>query len=182
MYKMTSAKQTSQTLCKRGSFSNMKQLCVTAASAAAMMICALNGASAADLDTNAPVLKAAPIVGPATCTGVVNFFTTGCELAAYGVRFYGTLDTGVGYATNASNFNKYLTTGLSYSPGKSNDGAKWQLAPNSMIQSNIGILVREPLGGGWSFVGLLETPLNPYSMLVPSGFKTQQENLNVPLG
>lgn len=160
----------------------MKRLFGPAAPAAAMMLCALNGARAADLDTTAPVLKAPSAQAPAVCTGVADFFTTACQLAAYGVRFYGTVDIGFGYQANATNFNKYLTTGLSYSPGKSSNGARWQPSPNALSQSNIGIEVMEWLGGGWSFVGQLETPFDPYSGLIPSGYKTQQENLNVPLG
>jgi hypothetical protein len=160
----------------------MKGRHAAAASAAATMFCVLNAAYAADLDTKAPVLKAPAAEGPTTCTSILDFFATACQVAAYGVRFYGTIDAGFGYQTNASNFGKYLTVGVSYSPGKFNNGARWQLSPNAASQSNIGLLVNEPLGGGWSFVGQLETPLNPYSLLIPSGGKTQHENLNVPLG
>jgi predicted porin len=155
----------------------------TAAASAAMMMLGLSGgAHAADLNTKAPVLKAPAAADPAACTSIVDFFTTACQVAAYGLRFYGTVDVGFGYQTNGSNFSKYLTSGVSYNPGKFNNGARWQLAPNALSQSNVGFLVQEPLGAGWSFIGQLETPFDPYSLLIPSGGRTQHENLNVPLG
>jgi predicted porin len=157
------------------------RIAATASAAATVMFCLTNGASAADLDAKAPVLKAPAGAEPAACSTVVDFFTTACQVAAYGVRVYGTVDAGYGYMTNGSNFDKYLTVGVSYSPGKFSNGGRWTIAPNALTQSHVGVLVNEPLAGGWSFVGQLETPFDPYSGLVPSGSKTQHENLFVPL-
>jgi hypothetical protein len=85
----------------------MKGLGVVAASAAAVMLGGTVGASAADLDTKAnldtkaPVLKA-QTADPFVCTTIMDFFTTACQVAAYGVRFYGTVNIGEVYQTNGS--------------------------------------------------------------------------------
>jgi predicted porin len=158
----------------------MKGLGAAAATAAVIMSGVAGGAGAADLNA-LPVKAPPPAAGPETCTSIQDFFTTACRAQAYGVRFYGSVDIGYGYDTNGSNFGKYLTAGISYNPGKFNTGARWELSPNAVNQSNVGILVKEPLGGGWSFVGQLEMPFSPVSGLIPSGGQTQHENLNVPL-
>jgi hypothetical protein len=44
--------------------------------------------------TKAPVLAAATT--PGACTNISGFFLTDCPLTWYGVRLYGTIDTGVG--------------------------------------------------------------------------------------
>jgi hypothetical protein len=43
-----------------------------------------------------------PTKAPPTCTSIQDFFTTACQLAWYGVRFYGAIDVGVGYETNGA--------------------------------------------------------------------------------
>ena len=77
----------------------MKAFRAAAASAAVSLLSGAVGAYAADLDTmktNAPVLSGPAAVTP-TCTNIVEFFTTACQLAWYGVRFYGTIDGGFSY-------------------------------------------------------------------------------------
>jgi predicted porin len=157
----------------------MKAFRAAAASAAMMM---LNGAAstyAADLNTKAPVLKA--VAEPATCTSILDFFATACLVEAYGIRFYGTVDLGYGYQSNGARFDKYSGSGVSYNPGKQNNGVRWGLAPNALSQSHVGFQIKEPLAAGWSFVGQVESAFSPMSLTLVSGIKTLHENLGVPL-
>jgi hypothetical protein len=48
----------------------------------------------ADQSAKAPVYKAPT---DNTCMSIPDFFTTTCEVAACGVRFYGTIGRGFGY-------------------------------------------------------------------------------------
>jgi predicted porin len=126
------------------------------------MILGAGGAFAADLDTmptKAPVLKAAP--GPTTCTNIADFFLTACQLSAYGVRIYGTIDVGGTYQTNGAPLDKFFPTGASYFLQNMNRKAMFGWGPNGLSQSNIGIQITEPLGGGWKFVGQLDAGFDP---------------------
>jgi predicted porin len=157
----------------------MKRTRVAAASAAAMILGA-GGAFAADLDTmatKAPVYKA-----PAntTCTSIVDFFTTACQLSAYGVRLYGTVDVGFGYQTAGAPFNKDFPTGASYFLQKMNRQAMWGLAPNGLSQSNIGLQVVEPIAGGWKFVGQYDAGFDPYSFQWANGPGSLADNIGKP--
>jgi predicted porin len=146
-----------------------------AASAAVFVLSGTGGVYAADLSTKAPVLKAAP--ADASCTSIIDFFTTACQLAAYGVRIYGTIDVGFGYQTNGSPFDKLSGTSVNYFPGKMNFGGKWLKSANGLSQSNVGVQIKEPLGAGWSFVGQLETAFDPMSMTLASSAGSVNENV-----
>jgi predicted porin len=157
----------------------MKGLDVTAA-AAAMVILGGGAVYAADLGTmptKAPVYKA-PDNG--ACTSLVDFFTTACQLTAYGVRVYGTVDVGFGYQTNGAPFDKFFPTGASYFIQKMNRQAMWGLAPNGLSQSNIGLQVLEPLGAGWKFVGQYDAGFDPYSFQWASGPGSLADNIGKP--
>src|SRR5262245_55415530 len=105
----------------------MRGLGAAATSAAVVLLSGLGGAYAADLDVKAPVLKAAP--ADSTCSSVIGFFTTDCQLAAYGIRFYGTVDVGGTYQTNGSKLDKYYAPGLNYFLAKGNHGSTLQFSP-----------------------------------------------------
>jgi hypothetical protein len=47
---------------------------------------------------------------PATCTSILDFFLTACQLSWYGVRFYGTIDVGFGYQTHGAPFDPNFVT------------------------------------------------------------------------
>jgi predicted porin len=154
----------------------MKGLGAAAVSAAVVMMSG-GGAYAADLN-NMPV-KAVPVAGPAMCTSILDFFTTACQVAAYGVRFYGTIDVGASYETHGAPMNKYL--GVNNFLGKMNNGARFIQTPNALSASNIGLQVKEPLGGGWSFVGQVEAGFNPYSMQLLNGVHSVFDSIHTPL-
>jgi predicted porin len=159
----------------------MRGFGVTAAAAAAMVTFGLGGgAHAADLNTKAPVLKAA--ADPAACASILDFFTTACQLATYGVRIYGTIDVGYGYQSNAASLDRSTPTGLTYFPQKMNNSGKWQVSPNALGASNVGLQVQEPLGAGWSFVGQLETAFDPATLFLANGPGSLRDGIGVPLG
>jgi predicted porin len=158
----------------------MKGLGTAAASAAVIMLSGAVGAYAADLNTKAPVLKAAP-ADAATCTSIVDFFTTACQLAAYGVRFYGTIDIGYGYQTHGAPWDKTYGPSTLYMISKAGRQSIWEQAANGLSQSNIGIQIKEPLGQGWSLVGQLETAFDPYSMQFAGSEVSLHTNNGVPL-
>jgi predicted porin len=155
---------------------NMKGIRAAAASAAVMILGA-GGAVAADLSMKAPVYKAPT---DATCTSVLDFFTTACQVAAYGVRFYGTIDVGYGYQTHGAPYNTSYGPGVTYFPSKANSGGKWLASQSALGASNVGVQIKESLGGGWSFVGQLETAFNPFSLQLNDGVSSVHQNVGIP--
>ena len=155
---------------------------IAAASAAAVLFVGIGGAAAADVDMplKTPVLKALP-AGPTTCTNIIDFFTTACQLSWFGVRFYGTVDVGYGYQTHGAPWNNVYGPGTNYLLGKQNRAPMWLLSPNGLSQSNIGLEVKEPLGAGWSFIGQLEAGFDPYSLNFASGPGALHQNIGLPL-
>jgi predicted porin len=161
----------------KGQVENMKGIRVAAASAAVMI---LGGGAAFAADLGTMPTKAAVLKADAACTSIVDFFTTACQVAAYGVRFYGTIDIGYGYQTNGAPFDKLYGPGVTYFPNKANNGGKWLLSPNALSASNIGVQIKESLGGGWSFIGQLETAFDPFSLDLNNGVGSVHENVGIP--
>jgi predicted porin len=149
----------------------------TAAASAAVIVLSGGGAYAADLNTM-PV-KAVPIAGPAVCTSILDFFTTACQVSAYGVRFYGTVDLSGQYETNGAAPNPQI--GVNSFLGKSSFGPRFVLAPNQLSASNVGFQIKEPLAPGWSFVGQVEAGFDPASMQLLSGVHSVATQVGVPL-
>ena len=86
-----------------------------------------------------PILTKAPVAAlstaSSTCTSVWGFFVTGCPLSWYGVRLYGTIDTGVGYQTHGAPLDPYFAQGSSYLVQKMDREAMWTLAPGALSTS-----------------------------------------------
>jgi predicted porin len=154
----------------------MKGLGTAAASAAVLLLSGAGGAYAADLPTKAPVYKA-----PAdnTCTSILDFFVSACEVAAYGVRFYGTVDVGASYQTSGLPANKYL--GGQFFLGKASNNPLFLAVPNALSASNIGFQIKEPLGAGWSFVGQVEAGFDPISLHLLNGVHSVFDSIGTPL-
>src|SRR5579871_2944226 len=151
----------------------MKGIRGAAASAAVAMLGG-TGAFAADLGTmptKAPVLPA-----DATCTSIIDFLTTACQVAAYGVRFYGTIDMGGQYETHGEPMSKFLA--VQSFLGKASNNPIFVTAPGS---SNIGFQIKEPLGAGWSFVGQVEAGFNPWSLTLLNGVHSVFDATGTPL-
>jgi predicted porin len=155
----------------------MRRLGAAVASATVLVLGGVGGAYAADL--SAMPVKGLPVAGPATCTSIVDFFTTACQLAWYGVRFYGTIDVGATYETHGVPMNKYL--GNNAFLGKMNNGPRFNTNPNGLSASNVGFQIKEPLGAGWSFVGQVEAGFNPYSLQLLNGVHSVFASIGTPL-
>jgi predicted porin len=156
----------------------MKAFRVAAASAAVMLLGGAGGVFAAPPNTPPAVINAPP---GGSCMSAIDFFTTACQLAWYGVRIYGTIDVGLGYQTNGAPLDRFFSPGLTYFPGKMNSGAKFLASPNALSQSNIGLQIKEPLGAGWSFVGQVESSFDPFTMRFANGVGSVHEFIGVPL-
>ena len=136
------------------------------------------GAYAADLGTM-PVKALPPAAGPAVCTGFLDFITTACQVSAYGVRFYGTIDIGASYESHGAPMDPNL--GVNAFASKMNTGPKFLAAPNGLSASNIGLQIKEPLGAGWSFVGQVEAGFNPLSGHLLNGVHSVFKGIGTPL-
>lgn len=153
------------------------------AAAAGVALILINGAG----ETFAADLSAAPTKGPlapavpAPCSSVEDFFTTACQLAWYGVRFYGALDGGFGHESNGARFNRFASSSVNTYMGKPNLGGRWLPTPNVLSLSSAGLEVKEPLSPEWSFVGRVEVQFDPYGFYVLDGPRSVHENIGVPL-
>ena len=132
-----------------------------------------------------PIVTKAPAPALPTpsraCTSVWGFFVTDCPLSWYGVRFYGTIDTGGGYQTHGAPLDPNFAQGSSYLVQKMNREAMWTLAPGALSTSAVGVLVDEPFAPGWAFIGQLETSFDPYSLELSNSPHSIADNRGVPL-
>jgi predicted porin len=152
-----------------------------AAASVAVALLGGTGAFAADLGTM-PTKAAYKAPADDTCTSILDFFTTACLVQAYGVRFYGTLDVGLGYMTNGAPSNPLTNTAFNFAPQKQSNGPVTAVMPSAMSQSNIGFQVKEPLGAGWSFVGQIEAAFNLDSLDLANGPGSLHANIGRTLG
>lgn len=143
---------------------------------------ALAGAAqAADLPTKkAPAVAAKPNCY-ATFWTWLDSTAADCPLSAYGVTIYGAIDMGGGYETNASRFNKNYPQGVGELIAKYSNGARWQLVPNGLSQSNVGVKIKEQIAPNWFIVGDVNAGFDPYSLQFADGPKSLVDNNNVPL-
>ena len=75
------------------------------------------------ISTKAPVVSAP--AASTICQGVPAFFLGSCQLAYYGVRFYGVIDVGGGYQTHGAPWDPYFPQGSSYLVQKMNRELMW---------------------------------------------------------
>jgi predicted porin len=155
----------------------------------ASMIFGLAGAAYA---TNAPaddlmVTKAVPAVTakapaqPAACTSLEDFVVTSCPLTSSGITVYGTIDAGVTWRSHGAPFNGTSAAGVDYLIQKYSNRPRWDLAPNGLSQSNIGIKGKEPLAPGWDFIFDLQAGFDPYSLHLANGPHSVAQNAGIPL-
>jgi predicted porin len=157
---------------------------VSVASAVVVGLAASANAADMPIPTKAePLAPAAPAGGP--CASVPDFFLTSCKLSAYGVQLYGIVDVGATYQTHGSPFDRNFPTGASYLLGAGGSAATnrtpgFGLAPNAMSQSLIGLRWREPVGGGWEWIGQGELAFDPYSLLLANAPQALQDGIHNP--
>jgi predicted porin len=131
--------------------------------------------------------KAAPAVGtkapsqPATCGSLEDFVVTNCPLTWNGITLYGTIDGGVTWRSHGAPFNGTSAPGVDYLIQKYSRGPRWNLAPNGLSQSNIGIKGKEPFAAGWAFIFDLQAGFDPYSLQLANGPHSVALNAGVPL-
>jgi predicted porin len=117
---------------------------------------------------------------PRTCTGVWDFIETDCQLTGYGITTYGTIDTGFGYQTHGAPLDPRSPPGASYLVQKTNRGPRWDLAPNALSNSTIGIKGTEPIGWNTSVVFALDAGFDPYSLKLSNGPGSAAHNAGIP--
>jgi hypothetical protein len=137
--------------------------------------------------TKAPAALAPAATVPATCASIYDFATTNCVLRWWGVSFYGTVDLGAAYQTHGTPFDPNYSHGASYLLGNGGYFADGRLAgffpaPNGLGQSLVGVKWDEPIGAGWSFIGVGELAFDPESGLLSNGPQALQDSIGVPEG
>jgi predicted porin len=148
-------------------------------SAAALAL--LGGAQAADL----PTMKKAP--APPTVSCFASFYdymsasAKDCPLTYMGITVYGQIDMGGGWAEHASKFSPSYNNGVFSVISKTNQGSAFQIVPNGLSQSNVGIKGKEEFFPGWSFVFDVNTGFDPYSLQLSNGPRSLVENNFTPL-
>src|SRR3979490_1266184 len=155
----------------------------TAMTGSLLLLATCSQASAAD----DMVTKAAPAAStkapslPATCTTLEDFVVTSCPLTWNGITVYGTIDGGVTGRSHGAPFNGTSPPGVDYLIQKYSNRPRWDLAPNGLSQSNIGIKGKEPLAPGWDFIFDLQAGFDPYSLHLANGPHSVAQNAGVPL-
>src|SRR6202034_3180892 len=143
--------------------------------AALILALGVSAAHAADMDalaTKAPPYAVAPAaVAPAACGSVYDFFLTACPLSWYGVTFYGIVDLGGDYQTHGTPLDPNHPVGASYLLGNSGTNAVgrisgFQLGPNALSQSVVGMKTNIAIAPGWNFISVNELAFDPYSLLL----------------
>jgi predicted porin len=122
--------------------------------------------------------KAPPTM--ATCGNLEDFVVTGCPLTWSGITLYGTIDAGVTWQSHGAPFNGTSAVGVDYLIQKYSRGPRWNLAPNGLTQSNMGIKGNEPLAPGWTFIFDLQAGFDPYSLHFANGPHSEAQNAGVP--
>jgi predicted porin len=137
-------------------------------------------ANAADL----PTKKGAPAPVKPNC--YATFWTwldstpTECPLSYWGITFYGQVDLGAGYETHAAKANPSFSNVVQELISKQSHGAAWQLAPNGLSQSNIGIKWKEQILPNWYFIGDVNGGFDPYALRWADGPGSLEKNNNIP--
>ena len=107
---------------------------------------------------------------PKTCTGLWDFIETDCQLTWYGITLYGAIDAGFTYQTHGAPLDTRSPPGSAYIVQRySRSSSRWDVAPNGLQNSFIGIKGTEPIGGDTSVVFALDAGFDPYSFKLSSG-------------
>ena len=161
----------------------MTKFCIFAAT-----ILAAAGAASGAWAADAVASKASPAStssttsasAPKTCTGAWDFIATDCQLTWYGITLYGAIDAGFGYQTHGAPFDPRSPPGASYLVQKYSRSPRWDIAPNGLTNSFIGIKGTEPIGGNTSLVFALDAGFDPYSFKFSNGPGSVAHNAGVP--
>jgi predicted porin len=140
-------------------------------------------AQAADLPANGATPAPA---SPTSCFSSLQDYLLAsaqqCPLTYLGVTVYGTIDVGAGYSSHGANLNGAFPQGVQELIAKFSQGSKYQLVPNGLSRSNIGLRGDEPFAQGWSFIFNVNTDFDPYSLRLANGPQSLVENNNKTIG
>ena len=118
---------------------------------------------------------------PKTCTGLWDFIETDCQLTWYGITLYGAIDAGFSYQTHGAPLDTRSPPGSAYIVQRySRSSSRWDVAPNGLQNSFIGIKGTEPIGGNTSVVFALDAGFDPYSLKLSSGPGSAAHNAGIP--
>src|ERR1700747_546847 len=124
---------------------------------------------------------AAANAAPKTCTGLWDFIETDCQLTWYGITLYGAIDAGFSYQTHGAPLDTRSPPGSAYIVQRySRSSSRWDVAPNGLQNSFIGIKGTEPIGGNTSVVFALDAGFDPYSFRPSSGPGSVHANAGTP--
>jgi predicted porin len=139
----------------------------------------IGAAQAADL----PTKKTPPVAPPPNCYATfyswLDSTAADCPLTFMGITAYGQIDVGGGYETAATRFNKDYPNGVQELVNKNSGGGNWQLVPNGLSQSNVGVKIKEQIVPTWFLVGDANFGFDPYSLTAANGPKSLEDNYNV---
>jgi len=157
--------------------------------AAASALCGAQAWAADGVATKASSTKASPTTTspapaastPKTCTGVWDFIETDCQLTWYGITLYGVIDAGFTYQTHGAPFDPRSPPGSAYIVQRySRSSSRWDVAPNGLQNSFIGIKGNTPIGANTSVVFALDAGFDPYSFKFSNGPGSVAHNAGVP--
>ena len=127
-----------------------------------------------------PQANARPPDPPTACLNNLSTFLSAsakkCPLSWRGITLYGVVDMGFGYSSHGAAFNASYPQGVQELISKYNNGAKWQLVPNALQRSNVGLAAKYDLAPGWSLIGNVNTDFDPYSLRLSNGPASLVEN------
>ena len=167
----------------------MTRLSIFAAIILAAAAAASGALAAEDVATKAAPTKTAPTKAspataastPKTCTGVWDFIETDCQLTWYGITIYGAIDAGFTYQTHGAPFDPRSPPGSAYIVQRySRSSSRWDVGPNGLQNSFVGIKGTKLVGGDTSVVFALDAGFDPYSFLFSSGPGSAAHNAGVP--
>ena len=138
----------------------------------------VSGAQAADLPTKKPAPPPSTVSCFASFYDYMSASAKDCPLTYMGITVYGQIDVGAGWAEHASKFNRDYNNGVFSVISKTNQGSAFQIVPNGLSQSNVGIKGKEEFYPGWSFVFDINAGFDPYSLQLANGPKSLVDDNN----
>ncbi|WGD50257.1 porin [Bradyrhizobium sp. CB1650] len=160
----------------------MKTLTMAAATILAAAGCAVEALADEAMVTKTGSAAPATVSSqPAACGSIEDFFLTSCALTSSGITVYGIVDTGMSWRSHGAPFSGTSAPGVDYLVQRYSNRARWDLGPNGLSQSNIGIKGKEPIAPGWDFIFDLQAGFDPYSLRFPNGPHSAAQNAGIPL-